>query len=131
MKDTFDFTSYVRSGRLHEWYNVPANLDRRILRAFVELDLANETVFYESQEWDTIVNTFKNMTGLEGEDLIDFLTGDISYKGAFFSEYMDELGISLDHDGLQDEPHQTTDTFTGPKGIEEVIGQVLKSKLTK
>jgi len=129
MRDTFDFTSYVRSGRLHEAYNVPSNLDINILEALV--GLSNDTVTLGSQEWDMIVDTFRDFAGLEDEELTDFLSGDMSYRDAYFSEYMDELGISIDHDGSQEEPHQTSDTFAGPKGIEEIVKEILGKRLSE
>jgi hypothetical protein len=129
MKDTFDFSSYVRSGRLHEAYNVPSNLDINILEALV--GLSNDTVTLGSQEWDMIVDTFRDFAGLEDEELTDFLSGDMSYSDAYFSEYMDELGISIDHDGSQEEPHQTSDINAGPKGIEEIVKEVLTKRLSE
>ena len=129
MKDTFDFTSYVRSGRLHEAYNVPNNLDVDILEALV--GLANDTITLGSEEWDQIVDTFRDFAGLEGEKLTDFLIGDMKYDNAYFSDYMDELGISIDYEGAQEDPHQTTDMFVGPKGIEEMVKEVLTRKLSE
>jgi hypothetical protein len=77
------------------------------------------------------VDTFRDFAGLEGEYLADFLSGDMPYRDAYFSEYMDELGISIDHDGSQEEPHQTSDTFAGPKGIEEIVKEVLTKRLSE
>ena len=129
MKDTFDFTSYVKSGKLHEAYNVLNNLDVDILEALV--GLANDTITPGSEEWDQIVDIFRDFAGLEDEKLTDFLTGDLSYKGEFFSDYMDELDIRIDHEGSQEEPHQTTDTYVGPRGIEEIVKEVLGKRLSE
>jgi hypothetical protein len=131
MKDTFDFASYVRSGRLQE-------LDRRItldptLVAALKDPFSRESIMVGSPEWDQLVATIDSVTGMEDIDLTDFLIGDFLYKGGTFSDYMDALDIRITYeDDFEDEePHQTTDTFAGPKGIEEIIKEILKSKLNK
>ena len=91
MKDTFDFTSYVRSGKLHEAYRL--NLDPRLEAA---LDtFSHEYITVGSPEWDQLVDTIDTVTGMQEADLTDFLIGDFSYKGAFFSDYMEALDIRI------------------------------------
>lgn len=130
MKDTFDFTSYVRSGRLHEAYEL--SLDPTLEAA---LDtFSHEYIVVGSPEWDQMVDTIASVTGMEDIDLTDFLIGDFIYKGGNFSDYMEALDIRIaydEYDFEEETPHQTTDTFAGPKGIEEIVKGVLKSKLGK
>jgi len=129
MKDTFDFTSYVRSGKLHEAYSL--NLDSRLEAA---LDtFSHEYVMVGSPEWDQLVATIDSVTGMEDIDLTDFLIGDFIYKGGTFSDYMEALDIriSYEDDFVDEEPHRTSDTGAEPKGIGEVIKEILKSKLNK
>jgi hypothetical protein len=129
MKDTFDFTSYVRSGKLHEAYRL--NLDPRLEAA---LDtFSHEYITVGSPEWDQLVDTIDTVTGMQDMDLTDFLIGDFSYKGAFFSDYMEALDIRIMYEDEfeEEEPHQTSDTFAGPKGIEEMVKEVLTKKLSE
>ena len=129
MKDTFDFTSYVRSGKLHEAYEL--SLDPRLEAA---LDtFSHEYIMVGSPEWDQMVDTIASVTGMENIDLTDFLIGDFIYKGGNFSDYMEALDIRIGYedDFEEEEPHQTTDTFVGPKGIEEMVKEVLKKKLSE
>ena len=129
MKDTFDFSSYVRSGKLHEAYTL--NLDPRLEAALGTF--SHEYIMVGSPEWDQLVATIDSVTGMEDIDLTDFLIGDFIYNGGNFSDYMEALDIRIGYedDFEEEEPHQTTDTFAGPKGIEEIVKEVLKSKLTK
>ena len=129
MKDTFDFTSYIRSGKLNEAYKL--SLDPRLEAALGPF--SHEYVVVGSPEWDQMVDTIASITRMEDIDLTDFLIGDFIYKGGTFSDYMDALDIRImyEDDFEEEEPHQTTDTFAGPKGIEEIIKEVLKSKFTK
>jgi hypothetical protein len=129
MKDTFDFTSYVRSGKLHEAYRL--NLDPRLEAALGTF--SPEYVMVGSPEWDQLVATIDSVTGMEDIDLTDFLIGDFIYKGGTFSDYMEALDIriSYEDDFVDEEPHRTSDTGAEPKGIGEVIKEILKSKLTK
>jgi len=129
MKDTFDFTSYVRSGKLHEAYEL--SLDPRLEAA---LDaFSHEYITVGSPEWDQMVDTIASVTGMENIDLTDFLIGDFIYRGGNFSDYMEALDIRIGYeDDFEEEtPHQTTDTFVGPKGIEEMVKEVLKKKLSE
>ena len=129
MKDTFDFTSYVRSGKLHEAYEL--SLDPRLEAA---LDaFSHEYITVGSPEWDQMVDTIASVTGMENIDLTDFLIGDFIYRGGNFSDYMEALDIRIGYeDDFEEEtPHQTTDTFVGPKGIEEIVKEVLKKKLSE
>ena len=130
MKDTFDFTSYVRSGRLNEAYEL--NLDPTLEAA---LDtFSHEYIMVGSPEWDQLVNTIDSVTRMQEADLTDFLIGDFTYKGGSFSDYMEssDIRIVYDEDDFEEEtPHQTTDTFAGPKGIEEMVKEVLKKKLSE
>lgn len=129
MKDTFDFTSYVRSGKLNEAFNI--TLDPRLEAA---LDpFSHEYVVVGSPEWDQLVDTIASVTRMQDADLTDFLIGDFTYKGGSFSDYMEALDIRVmyEEDFEEEEPHQTTDTFVGPSGIEEIVKGVLKSKLGK
>ena len=129
MKDTFDFTSYIRSGKLHEAFQI--SLDPTLKAALG--DFKNVYVMVGSKEWDQLVSIIDSVTKMEDIDLTDFLIGDFIYKGGTFSDYMDALDIRImyEDDFEEEEPHQTTDTFAGPKGIEEIIKEVLKSKFTK
>ena len=129
MKDTFDFTSYVRSGRLHEAYSL--NLDPRLEAA---LDtFSHEYVVVGSPEWDQLVATIDSVTGMEDIDLTDFLIGDFIYNGGTFSDYMEALDIriSYEDDFVDEEPHRTSDTGVEPRGIGEIIKEILKSKFNK
>lgn len=130
MKDTFDFTSYVRSGRLNEAYEL--SLDPTLKAA---LDtFSHEYIMVGSSEWDQLVNTIDSVTRMQEADLTDFLIGDFTYKGGSFSDYMEssDIRIAYDEDDFEEEtPHQTSDTFAGPKGIEEVVKEVLKKKLSE
>ena len=127
MKDTFDFTSYVRSGRLNEAYEL--SLDPALKAA---LDtFSHEYIMVGSPEWDQVVDTIASVSKMQDIDLTDFLIGDFLYKGGTFSDYMEALDIRIGYeDDFEEEtPHQTSDTFIGPKGIEEMVKGVLKSKL--
>jgi hypothetical protein len=131
MNDTFDFTSYVRSGRLHE-------LDRRItldptLVAALEDPFSNKDIMVGSPEWDQLVATIDSVTGMEDIDLTDFLIGDFIYNGGTFSDYMEALDIriSYEDDFVDEEPHRTSDTGVEPRGIGEIIKEILKSKFNK
>jgi len=129
MKDTFDFTSYVRSGKLHEAYRL--NLDPRLEAA---LDtFSHEYIKVGSPEWDQLVDTIDTVTGMQDMDLTDFLIGDFTYKGGSFSDYMEALDIRImyEDDFEEEEPHQTSDTYAGPKGIEEMVKEVLTKKLSE
>ena len=129
MKDTFDFTSYVRSGKLHEAFRI--TLDPRLEAA---LDtFSHEYITVGSPEWDQLVDTIDTVTGMQEADLTDFLIGDFSYKGAFFSDYMEALDIRImyEDDFEEEEPHQTTDTYAGPKGIEEIVKEILGRRLSE
>ena len=129
MKDTFDFTSYVRSGKLHEAYSL--NLDPRLEAA---LDtFSHEYVVVGSPEWDQLVATIDSVTGMEDIDLTDFLIGDFIYNGGTFSDYMEALDIriSYEDDFVDEEPHRTSDTGVEPRGIGEIIKEILKSKFNK
>jgi len=129
MKDTFDFTSYVRSGKLHEAFEI--TLDPRLEAALS--DFSYEYITVGSPEWDQMVSTIDSTTGMQEVDLTDFLIGDFTYRGGTFSDYMEGLDIRIVYDDYEfpdAEPHQTTDTFVGPKGIEEIIKEVLSKKLS-
>lgn len=129
MKDTFDFTSYVRSGKLHEAYSL--NLDPRLEAALGTF--SHEYIMVGSPEWDQLVATIDSVTGMEDIDLTDFLIGDFIYNGGNFSDYMEALDIRIGYEDEfeEEEPHQTTDTFAGPKGIEEIVKEVLGKKLSE
>jgi len=129
MKDTFDFTSYVRSGKLHEAYRL--NLDPTLEAA---LDtFSHEYITVGSPEWDQLVDTIDSVTGMQDIDLTDFLIGDFTYKGGSFSDYMEALDIRIMYEDEfeEEEPHQTTDTYAGPMGIEEMVKEVLTKKLSE
>ncbi len=129
MKDTFDFSSYVRSGKLHEAYTL--NLDPRLEAA---LDIfSHEYITVGSPEWDQLVATIDSVTGMEDIDLTDFLIGDFIYNGGNFSDYMEALDIriSYEDDFVDEEPHRTSDTGVEPRGIGEIIKEILKSKFNK
>jgi hypothetical protein len=128
MKDTFDFTSYVRSGRLHEGsYNAPLN---PLLVQALD-NYSHDYVTIGSLEWDQMVDTIRKVTDLTGDDLTDFLGGDSG--GATLWDYAEALDIRIGYedDFEEEEPHQTTDTFAGPKGIEEIVKEVLGKRLSE
>jgi hypothetical protein len=129
MKDTFDFSSYVRSGKLHEAYTL--NLDPRLEAALGTF--SHEYITVGSPEWDQLVATIDSVTGMEDIDLTDFLIGDFIYNGGNFSDYMEALDIRIGYEDEfeEEEPHQTTDTFAGPKGIEEIVKEVLTKRLSE
>ena len=129
MKDTFDFSSYVRSGKLHEAYTL--NLDPRLEAALGIF--SHEYITVGSPEWDQLVATIDSVTGMEDIDLTDFLIGDFIYNGGNFSDYMEALDIriSYEDDFVDEEPHRTSDTGVEPRGIGEIIKEILKSKFNK
>jgi hypothetical protein len=128
MKDTFDFTSYVRSGRLHEAiFNMPLN--PRLVSALEPFSNSYMTV--GSSDWDQMVDIVSKVTGMEDNDLTDFLGGD--YGGPDLYDYAEALDIRIGYedDFEEEEPHQTSDIFAGPKGIEEIVKEVLGKKLSE
>lgn len=128
MKDTFDFTSYVRSGRLHEAiFNMPLN--PRLVAALEPFSHSYMTV--GSSDWDQMVDIVSRVTGMDDNDLTDFLGGD--YGGPDLYDYAEALDIRIGYeDDFEEEtPHQTSDTFAGPKGIEEIVKEVLTKKLSE
>jgi hypothetical protein len=128
MKDTFDFTSYVRSGRLHEGsYNAPLN---PLLVQALD-NYSHDYVTIGSLEWDQMVDTIRKVTDLTGDDLTDFLGGDSG--GATLWDYAEALDIRIGYEDEfeEEEPHQTSDTFAGPKGIEEIVKEVLTKRLSE
>jgi hypothetical protein len=128
MKDTFDFTSYVRSGRLYEGsYNAPLN---PLLVQALD-NYSHDYVTIGSLEWDQMVDTIRKVTDLTGDDLTDFLGGDSG--GATLWDYAEALDIRIGYEDEfeEEEPHQTTDTFAGPKGIEEIVKEVLGKRLSE
>jgi hypothetical protein len=129
MKDTFDFSSYVRSGKLHEAYTL--NLDPRLEAALGTF--SHEYITVGSPEWDQLVATIDSVTGMEDIDLTDFLIGDFIYNGGNFSDYMEALDIRIGYEDEfeEEEPHQTSDTFAGPKGIDEIVKEVLTKRLSE
>jgi hypothetical protein len=128
MKDTFDFSSYVRSGRLHEAnYNMPLN--PRLLSALEPFSNSYMTV--GSSDWDQMVDIISKVTGMGGNDLTDFLGGD--FGGPDLYDYVEALDIRIGYEDEfeEEEPHQTSDTFAGPKGIEEIVKEVLTKRLSE
>jgi hypothetical protein len=128
MKDTFDFTSYVRSGRLHEAiHNSPLN--PRLLSALEPFSHSYMTV--GSQDWDQMVAIISKVTGMKDNDLTDFLGGD--YGGADLYDYAEALDIRIGYEGdfEEEDPHQTSDISVEPKGIEEIVKEVLSKKLSE
>ena len=128
MKDTFDFSSYVRSGRLHEAiFNMPLN--PRLLSALEPFSNSYMTV--GSSDWDQMVDIIQKVTGMEDNDLTDFLGGD--FGGPDLYDYAEALDIRIGYEDEfeEEEPHQTSDTFAGPKGIEEIVKEVLTKKLSE
>jgi hypothetical protein len=127
MKDTFDFTSYVRSGRLHEEENNYSGLNPQLLTALQ--DYRNSVVVVGSGEWYQIADIAQEVLGLSDDDLHYFLGGD--FGGPDVWEYAKELGITMKYKEDEEQPHRTSDTGVKPRGIGEVIKEILKSKLTK
>lgn len=128
MKDTFDFSSYVRSGRLHEAiFNMPLN--PRLLSALEPFSNSYMTV--GSSDWDQMVDIISKVTGMEDNDLTDFLGGD--FGGPDLYDYAEALDIRIGYEDEfeEEEPHQTSDTFAGPKGIEEIVKEVLTKRLSE
>jgi len=128
MKDTFDFSSYVRSGRLHEAiFNMPLN--PRLVSALEPFSNSYMTV--GSSDWDQMVDIVSKVTGMEDNDLTDFLGGD--YGGPDLYDYAEALDIRIGYEDefADEEPHQTSDTFAGPKGIEEIVKEVLTRRLSE
>jgi hypothetical protein len=79
MKDTFDFTSYVRSGRLHEgMYSTPLN--RELLKALEPF--SNSYVQQGSDEWDKVVSAVQMVfPHFDEQELEDFLVDDYGCAG--------------------------------------------------
>lgn len=133
MNDTFDFTSYVRSGRLAE---VTYSLSPHLLDALSPFQ--DSYVVIGSDDWNDIVSRIQEVTGFkdveDDEALMDFLGGDFTFEGGYFSDYMERLDIRIeseDYEFPDVEPHQTSDTGSQPRGIGEVIKEILKSKFNK
>jgi len=129
MKDTFDFSSYVRSGRLHEdsndgFLNVP------LLRALKPY--SDSVIIVGSPEWYEIIDLAQEVAGYREEDLQGFLSGDFGSKADIY-DYAEALDIRIDYEDKfkDEEPHQTSDTFAGPKGIEEIVKEVLTKRLSE
>ena len=131
MKDTFDFTSYVRSGRLHE-LDLRITLDPTIIAALKD-PFSNKRIMVGSSEWEQLVVTIASVSEMEEDELDDFLIGDFIYKGGSFSDYMDALGIRLEYedDFTDEEPHQSSDIGVEPRGIEEIIKEILGRRLSE
>ena len=127
MKDTFDFSSFVQSGRLYERLHITP-LNPELLSALKPF--ANRYIQWGSDDWGRIVGIVEMIfPHFDEEELQDFLTDD--YGGSGLGEYAQELDIRIQGAIPDEEPHQTSDTFAGPKGIGEVIKEILKSKFTK
>ena len=129
MKDTFDFTSYVRSGRLHEssedgFLNVP------LLRALKPY--SDSYIVIGGLEWYKISDLAQEVAGYGEEDLQGFLSGDFGSRANIF-DYAVALDIEINDDikFTDEEPHQTTDTYEGPRGIEEIIKEILGKRLSE
>ena len=129
MKDTFNFSSYVRSGRLHEdsndgFLNVP------LLRALKPY--SDSVIIVGSPEWYEIIDLAQEVAGYREEDLQGFLSGDFGSKADIY-DYAEALDIRIDYEDKfkDEEPHQTSDTFAGPKGIEEIVKEVLTKRLSE
>jgi hypothetical protein len=129
MKDTFDFTSYVRSGRLHEssedgFLNVP------LLRALKPYEYSS--IVIGGPEWYKISDLAEKVAGYGEEDLQGFLSGDFGSRANIF-DYAEALDIEINDDikFTDEEPHQTTDTYVGPRGIEEIIKEILGKRLSE
>jgi len=92
---------------------------------------SHDYVTIGSLEWDQMVDTIRKVTDLTGDDLTDFLGGDSG--GATLWDYAEALDIRIKYedDFEEEEPHQTTDTFAGPKGIEEIVKEVLGKRLSE
>jgi len=129
MKDTFDFTSYVRSGRLNE-YSDDGFLNVPLLRALKPY--SDSTIIIGGEDWYKISDLAQEIAGYREEDLQGFLSGDFGSKADIF-DYAQALDIQIDDDikFTDEEPHQTTDTFIGPKEIEEIIKEILTQKLSE
>ena len=128
MKDTFDFSSYVRSGRLHEAiFNMPLN--PRLVSALEPFSNSYMTV--GSSDWDQMVDIVQKVTGMEDNDLTDFLGGD--FGGPDLYDYAEALDIRIGYEDEfeEEEPHQTSDINAGPKGIEEIVKEVLTKRLSE
>ena len=128
MKDTFDFSSYVRSGRLHEAiFNMPLN--PRLVSALEPFSNSYMTV--GSSDWDQMVDIIQKVTGMEDNDLTDFLGGD--FGGPDLYDYAEALDIRIGYEDEfeEEEPHQTSDINAGPKGIEEIVKEVLTKRLSE
>jgi hypothetical protein len=84
-----------------------------------------------SSDWDQMVDIISKVTGMEDNDLTDFLGGD--YGGPDLYDYAEALDIRIGYEDEfeEEDPHQTTDTFAGPKGIEEIVKEVLTKKLSE
>jgi hypothetical protein len=92
---------------------------------------SHDYVTIGSLEWDQMVDTIRKVTDLTGDDLTDFLGGDSG--GATLWDYAEALDIRIKYedDFEEEEPHQTTDTYVGPKAIEEIIKEILGKRLSE
>ena len=129
MKDTFNFSSYVRSGRLHEdsndgFLNIPLY---KALKPY-----SDSVIIVGSPEWYEIIDLAQEVAGYREEDLQGFLSGDFGSKADIY-DYAEALDIRIDYEDKfkDEEPHQTSDTFAGPKGIEEIVKEVLTKRLSE
>ena len=129
MKDTFDFTSYVRSGRLHEssedgFLNVP------LLRALKPYEYSK--IVIGGPEWYEISDLAEKVAGYGEEDLQGFLSGDFGSRANIF-DYAEALDIEINNDikFTDEEPHRTSDIGVEPRGIEEIIKEILGRRLSE
>ena len=126
MKDTFDFTSYIRSGRLHEaMFETP--FDPNLIQALDSF--RDSVVIVGSDEWYQMADIAQEVLNMDDDDLHYFLGGDSG--GPSIWDYAKELGITIEYKEDEQEPHHDSDTNAEPKRIGEIISEVLKSKFNK
>lgn len=126
MKDTFDFSSYIRSGRLHESM-MGSSFNPTLLQAFKPL--AGSTVIVGSDEWYQMADTAQQILNLDGDDLHYFLGGDFGDPSIW--DYAKELDITIEYKDSEEELHDNLDTNAEPNSMSEIIKEVLKSKFNK
>jgi len=126
MKDTFNFTSFVHSGRLHE-SRFQSPLNPKLVRAFNSF--RGTTVTIGSDEWYQMADIAQEILNMDDDDLHYFLGGDSG--GLSIWDYAKELGITMKYKEDEEEPHHHSDTNAEPKRIGDIIDEVLKSKFNK
>ena len=133
MSDNFNFSAYVKSGRLHEGI-FGTSLDPKILKA-LEPWSNGHIIVGTGGQFDQIMDSVWKASGHNRDSYKDFLEG--SFLSAFIDssqhpniwDYADKLNINIVGDSNQ--PHQTSDVGVKPTGIHELVKEIVSRKLSE